>query len=159
MLFNFKVENFDENMRELGILLADRIYNALTKVKDTNELKRYESAMNDDLLESYKIQGYPEFIEEDYGWIINRIDRDKKGQFLQNCAWMHFALIQKYIHIRRGELPWRRDFCFVIWTLFYICVYNVLCFKMIWLSCCIFIKDTFFSCWYIFLFVINKTQL
>ena len=91
-------------MRELGNLLADRIYQALAKVENLNELKEFESEMRDPAFEHNEKQGHPEFIEKDYDGIISRIDDGEKGQFLRKFSEMYFALIQKFIRVRWSEL-------------------------------------------------------
>ena len=91
-------------MKEVSILLADRIYQTLQKIREITKLKAFETRMNALALESIKQGVPPNFIGLNYDVIIGRIDEKEKKVFLMSCGKIYFALLQKYIRVRKGEL-------------------------------------------------------
>ena len=94
---------FDKNMQALSHQFCHEIYEKLMCFKAKQPLKARKEKVDHYALECYrKIRCLNLFNDE----IINLpIDPIERSEYLFNCTVVYFAVYQKYIFIRKGELP------------------------------------------------------
>ena len=97
-------KDFDENMSAFSEKLADKIFNRMRRIDTVEKLDVFERNMDMLALRSHR---HPDFFETEFSDFVPEIteaEPDRRKDFLKNGSVILYALVQKFIRIRKREL-------------------------------------------------------
>ena len=96
-------EYFDEQMQALSHQFCNESYEELKRYKTKQQLNTLKEAVDNSAWECYRKKLNLNFFNNKIRNLP--LDPKEKYNYLFNCAVVYFAVYQKYIFIRKGELP------------------------------------------------------
>ena len=99
-------ENFDGNMSAFSEKLADKIFVKMRLQNTVQKLNVFENYFDKFALKFHKTNKHPAFFESEFKEFLpetSEAEPDKRNYFLRNGSIIFYALIQKFIRLRKME--------------------------------------------------------
>ena len=99
-------EDFDKNMSAFSVKLADSIFNKMERYDAVQKLNVFESKFDMFALRFHKTKKHLSFFETEFKEFLpetSEAEPQKRKDFLSNGSIIFYALVQKFIRLRKME--------------------------------------------------------